>query len=160
MSPTSRRRLKVTVNGKPYLVEVGDLSRSPITVNVNGRPYLVTIEAGALEMVPADEPASALESVVRETSAPEKAPTPPGPGGPLVKQVKAPMPGNILDISVKPGDHVRFRQRLCSLEAMKMKNAVRSPRDGVIARVNVTEGQAVAHGDVLFTFEDRSLSGE
>jgi biotin carboxyl carrier protein len=36
---------------------------------------------------------------------------------------------------------------------MKMKNAIRSPRDGVIASVEVIEGQAVAHGDVLFTFE-------
>lgn len=160
MSPTSRRRLKVIVNGKPYLVEVGDLRSSPITVNVNGRPYLVNIEASALETLPADEPVSALESVVRETSAPEKAPTPPGPGGPLVRQVKAPMPGNILDIAVKPGDQVRFRQQLCSLEAMKMKNAIRSPRDGVIASVNVTVGQAVAHGDVLFTFEERSPTGE
>jgi biotin carboxyl carrier protein len=64
------------------------------------------------------------------------------------------MPGNILGIAVKPGDEVGFRQQLCSLEAMKMKNAIRSPRDGVIASVEVSEGQAVAHGDVLFTFAD------
>jgi biotin carboxyl carrier protein len=153
MNPIARRRLKVIVNGKPYVVEVGNLRASPITVNVNGRPYLVNIEAG-LETLPTDQPAIALESVVRETSAPEKAPVPPGPAGPLVKRVKAPMPGNVLDITVKPGDRVRFRQQLCSLEAMKMKNAIRSPRDGVIASVNVTEGQAISHGDVLFTFAD------
>ena len=153
MSSVPRRRVKVIVNGKPYVVEVGDLAASPITVSVNGRPYLVNVEATTLEMVAADAPAVALESVARETSAPEKAPTPPGPGGPLVRQVKAPMPGNILDIAVKPGDLVRFRQQLCSLEAMKMKNAIRSPRDGVIASVEVTQGQTVAHADVLFTFE-------
>ncbi len=153
MSSTSRRRLKVIVNGKPYTVEVGDLTASPITVNVNGRPYLVNIETARLETVPADEPVVALETVARETSAPEKAPIPTGPAGPQVHQVTAPMPGNILDIAVKPGDRVSYRQRLCSLEAMKMKNAIRSPRDGVIASVEVTEGQTVAHGDVLFTFE-------
>jgi biotin carboxyl carrier protein len=141
MNPVSRRRVKVIVNGKPYVVEVGDLAASPITVSVNGRPYLVNVEAAGLETVPADAPVVALESVARETSAPEKAPTPPGPAGPLVRQVKAPMPGNILDIAVKPGDRVRFRQQLCSLEAMKMKNAIRSPRDGVIASVDVAEGQ-------------------
>jgi biotin carboxyl carrier protein len=153
MNPVSRRRVKVIVNGKPYVVEVGDLAASPITVSVNGRPYLVNVEAAGLETVPADAPVVALELVARETSAPEKAPTPPGPAGPLVRQVKAPMPGNILDIAVKPGDRVRFRQQLCSLEAMKMKNAIRSPRDGVIASVDVAEGQKVAPGDVLFTFE-------
>ncbi|MFQ5576306.1 MAG: biotin/lipoyl-containing protein [Anaerolineae bacterium] len=148
-----KHRVKVVVNGKPYRVEVGDLTVSPLTVTVNGQPYLVNIEAGDLEILPGDTPWRTLESVTRETSAPEKAPPPPGPGGPLVKQVKAPMPGNILDIQVKPGDRVRFRQPLCALEAMKMKNTIRSPRDGVIATAAVSEGQAVAHGDVLFTFE-------
>jgi biotin carboxyl carrier protein len=153
MSPTSRRRVKVTVNGKPYLVEVGDLTASPITVSVNGRPYLVNIETAATRVATADEPVVVLETVARQTSAPEKAPVPTGPAGPQVDVVKAPMPGNILDIVVKPGDTVSFRQQLCSLEAMKMKNAIRSPRDGVIGSVEVAEGQAVAHGDVLFRFE-------
>lgn len=154
MSSAPRRRVKVTVNGKPYLVEVGDLTASPITVSVNGRPYLVNIEAAAEKVTPAEESAVALETVARQTSAPEKAPIPPGPAGPEVKLVRAPMPGNVLDIAVKPGDEVEFRQTLCSLEAMKMKNAIRSPRDGVIGSVEVYEGQAVSHGDALFTFAD------
>jgi biotin carboxyl carrier protein len=155
MSSKPRRRVKVTVNGKPYLVEVGDLRASPITVSVNGRPYLVNIEAAAEKTSPADEPEVALETVARRpTSAPEKAPMRPGPAGPQVGIVKSPMPGNILDIAVKKGDVVKFRQTLCSLEAMKMKNAVRSPRDGIIGSVEVHEGQTVSHGDVLFTFAD------
>lgn len=155
MSPTSRRRrLKVSVDGKPYLVEVGDLSTSPITVSVNGRPYLVSIETAPEKVMPAEEPPSTLETVARQTSAPEKMPIPTGPAGPEVSVVRAPMPGNILDVAVKPGDEVKFRQTLCSLEAMKMKNAIRSPRDGVIATVDVYQGQVVSHGDILFTFSD------
>lgn len=153
MSPTPRRRVKVVVNGKPYVVEVGDLMASPITVHVNGRPYLVDVDAAGLETIPLNAQVTALETVARQTSAPEKAPTPPGPAGPLVKQVRAPMPGNILDIAVKPGDSVGFGQPLCSLEAMKMKNIIRSPRDGVIATVETSNGQSVSHGAVLFTFE-------
>jgi biotin carboxyl carrier protein len=153
MSPYSKRRVKVTVNGKPYVVEIGNLAASPITVTVNGRPYLVDVEAAEAQAVPADDVATAFQAVARQTSAPEKAPMPTGPAGPRVSVVKAPMPGNVLDIAVKPGDAVKFRQQLCSLEAMKMKNAIRSPRDGVIASVEVTEGQAVTHGVVLFTFE-------
>ena len=65
----------------------------------------------------------------------------------------APMPGNILDIAVKPGDRVIHKQLLCNLEAMKMKNALRSPREGTIATVHVYEGQTVVYGDLLFTFE-------
>jgi propionyl-CoA carboxylase alpha chain len=63
------------------------------------------------------------------------------------------MPGDILNIAVKPGDKVVIGQQLCMLEAMKMKSAIRSARDAVIASVEVAEGQAVSHGDVLITFE-------
>jgi biotin carboxyl carrier protein len=157
----TKRRVKVTVNGKPYLVEVGDLSASPVSVSVNGNPYLVDIEAAEVEVTTSEEPAVALETVARPTSAPEKAPVPTSPAGPRVEAVRAPMPGNVLGISVKPGDSVSFRQVLCSLEAMKMKNAIRSPRDGIIASVEVSEGQAVAHGDALFTFaEDQTSTQE
>ena len=62
------------------------------------------------------------------------------------------MPGNIIGIEVQPGDQVKHGQTLLTLEAMKMKNAVRSPRDGVVATIEVTAGQTVAHGQVLVTF--------
>jgi biotin carboxyl carrier protein len=153
MSPDSKQRVKVTVNDKLYEVEVGDLAVSPITVHVNGRPYRVYIETGEVERVPADAPVTDPKTEGPPTSRPEKASAPTGPAGQQVGVVKAPMPGNILDIAVKPGDRVAVRQQLCSLEAMKMKNAIRSPGEGIIASVEVAEGQAVAHGDVLFTFE-------
>jgi len=153
MSPTSIRKVKLTVNGKPYLVEVGDLSTSPITVSVNGRPYLVNIETAPLKVAQADEATAAPETVVRQTSAPEKASIPTSGAGPTAKVVRAPMPGKIVEVFVKPGDKVSYRQQLCSLEAMKMNNAIRSPRDGVIASVKVTKGMDVAYSDVLFTFE-------
>ncbi len=152
MQPSVNRRVKITVNGKAYLVEVGDLEKTPISVNVNGQPYLVTIATDDLEIVPADASVATLDAT-RDTGAPEKVAKPAAPAGPSVTAVKSPMPGNVLDIQVKPGDKVSFKQRLCSLEAMKMKNAIRSPRDGVIATVEISEGQAVAHGEVLFTFE-------
>ena len=68
-------------------------------------------------------------------------------------EIKAPMPGTILDVAVKPGQSVKRGDRLCALEAMKMKNAIRSPRVGVIASVEVTEGRKVVFGDVLIRFE-------
>jgi biotin carboxyl carrier protein len=42
---------------------------------------------------------------------------------------------------------------LCALEAMKMKSAIRSPRAGVVAAVHVRDGQSVAHGEALVSFE-------
>ena len=154
MIPTSTRKVNVIVNDKTYLVEVGDLTASPITVTVNGRPYQVNVETVPEEIVLAHRPDVAPEASASPTLAPEKASVPTRPADSGVNEVRAPMPGNILDIAVKLGDQVSVRQQLCSLEAMKMKNAIRSPCNGVVATVEVIEGQTVAHGDLLFTFAE------
>ncbi len=109
-----------------------------------------------METRAAEPPAGqALEAVARPTAAPPKVPVAPGPAGPNVKDVRAPMPGTIGEIAVAAGEAVSFGQTLCVLEAMKMKSAIRSPRDGVIASVEVTAGQGVAYGKVLFTFQEK-----
>ncbi|GAB4440410.1 MAG: acetyl-CoA carboxylase biotin carboxyl carrier protein subunit [Anaerolineae bacterium] len=150
----SSRRVKVTVNGKGYLVEVlGSLTSSPVTVNVNGQPYVVDVEPADTIAKPTAASATALDTVVRETAAPPKAPTPTAPAGPSVPHLKAPMPGNIIEIKTQPGDRVKYGQPLMTLEAMKMKNAVRSPRDGVVATVEVSQGETVGHGQILVTFQ-------
>ena len=140
----SEQSLRIIVNGKPYLVEVDDLTASPISVRVNGKPFSVEIEPFR------ESPSGPAVPSPAEVSAAPKAVGAPGPS---VKEVIAPMPGNIMDIRVGVGDHVSYKQELCNLEAMKMKNSIRSPRDGVIAAVKVREGQTVAHGDLLFVFE-------
>ena len=63
------------------------------------------------------------------------------------------MPGVVLSISVAAGQSVARGQELCVLEAMKMKNSLKSPRAGVIAEIKASAGQTVGHGDVLLVFE-------
>ncbi|MFC4724132.1 acetyl/propionyl/methylcrotonyl-CoA carboxylase subunit alpha [Glycocaulis abyssi] len=63
--------------------------------------------------------------------------------------IKAPMPGKMLSLSVKPGDAVTKGQTLAVMEAMKMEMALTAPRDGVVDAVNAAEGQQVNEGDVL-----------
>ena len=154
MSPAPTRKVKVIVNDRIYLVELGDLSVSPITVTVNGHPYQVNVETIPDETASTHPPDVEPEAGIGPTSTTEKTIAPVVPVDSGGNEVRAPMPGNILDIAVKPGDQVSARQRLCSLEAMKMKNAIHSPRDGVITTVEVIEGQTVAHGDLLFTFAE------
>ncbi len=140
--------LRIIVNGKPYLVEVGDLTASPIWVRVNGKPFNVKIES--LQ----ESPLEGLEERGAAMPSPTRVSAEAAAGlESSVKEVIAPMPGNIMDIRVRVGDRVSYGQELCHLEAMKMKNSIRSPREGVIAAVKVREGQAVAYGETLFTFE-------
>ncbi len=155
MGPASKRRMKVVVNGKPYTVEVEDLATSPVRVTVDGRPFEVDIETIESEVAQVGPVAAPVQPAAVESMAPAGQPArpPAAPGSASSGEITAPMPGNILDILVEIGDSVSVGQELCSLEAMKMKNAIRTSRDGVIATIKVAEGQSVAHGDLLFTIE-------
>ncbi|MGP1275054.1 MAG: ATP-binding protein, partial [Caulobacterales bacterium] len=70
--------------------------------------------------------------------------------------IKAPMPGKVLSLSVKPGDTVSKGQTLAVMEAMKMEMALTAPRDGVIDAVNASEGQQVNEGDVLVALAEEA----
>ena len=74
-----------------------------------------------------------------------------GTGAAVASAVKAPMPGNILDVKVKAGDSVKAGDTLLILEAMKMENEISAPQDGTIASVNVRKGDVVNSGDLLCT---------
>jgi biotin carboxyl carrier protein len=67
--------------------------------------------------------------------------------GPL--EVKAIIPGKVAAVLVAAGDSVTAGERLLVIEAMKMQNELRAPRDGTIARVNVAPGENIDVGDVL-----------
>ena len=67
--------------------------------------------------------------------------------GPL--QVKAIIPGKVVAVSVKVGDQIMAGQQLLVVEAMKMQNELRAPRDGTIDRVGVAVGVNIEIGDLL-----------
>jgi biotin carboxyl carrier protein len=70
-----------------------------------------------------------------------------GAAGPL--QVKAIIPGKVVAVSVGAGDEVTAGQQLLVVEAMKMQNELRAPRDGTIERVGVAVGENIEIGDLL-----------
>lgn len=71
----------------------------------------------------------------------------------FVDDIKAPMPGLILDIQVTEGDKVEENSPLLILEAMKMENVLTSPRAGVIKSIQVQKGDAVDKNQILIEFE-------
>ncbi|GGH43857.1 acetyl-CoA carboxylase biotin carboxyl carrier protein subunit [Mangrovimonas yunxiaonensis] len=70
-----------------------------------------------------------------------------------INNIKAPMPGLILDINVSVGQEVKEDDTLLILEAMKMENVLTSPRDGVIKSISVSKGDAVDKNQLLLEFE-------
>jgi biotin carboxyl carrier protein len=73
-------------------------------------------------------------------------------GSGSLKEIKAPMPGLILDLKVAPGDVVKKGDVVLILEAMKMENSIKSPGDGVVKEVKVSLKQSVEKNQVLIQF--------
>ena len=73
--------------------------------------------------------------------------------GSLVNNIKAPMPGLILDVNVEEGQEVKEGDTLLILEAMKMENALTAPRDAVIKSIPVSKGNTVAKNELLIEME-------
>jgi acetyl/propionyl-CoA carboxylase alpha subunit len=69
-------------------------------------------------------------------------------GGPLA--VKAQMPGRVVRVLKATGDNVEKNTAVVVIEAMKMQNDIRAPRAGVIATLEVKEGESVSAGQLLF----------
>ena len=70
-----------------------------------------------------------------------------------VSDLKAPMPGLVLDIEVREGEQVKKGDALLILEAMKMENVIKSPSDGVIKKIAVNKGEAVEKNQLILNFE-------
>jgi glutaconyl-CoA decarboxylase len=131
------KKVTVIVEGCKYVVEVGDLRERPIKATVDQKTYYVQLpspgdSSESVESVPA------IESGIEDVDC---------------GSITAPMPGDILEVNVKPAQGVAVGDLICVLEAMKMKNMIRSSRAGVIATVDVTPGQSVDYGEILVTFE-------
>ena len=67
--------------------------------------------------------------------------------GPL--EIRAIIPGRVVSLAVVTGDTVVTGQPLLVLEAMKMQNELRAPRDGTVARIAALPGGTVELGDIL-----------
>lgn len=70
-----------------------------------------------------------------------------------VDDIKAPMPGLILEINVKKGQEVKEDDPLLILEAMKMENVITSPREGIIKSIKVKQADTVDKNALLIEFE-------
>lgn len=67
--------------------------------------------------------------------------------------VMSPMPGALIKMTVEEGEHVEIGQELCIVEAMKMQNIIRSPREGIISKCRAAEGASLRADEVIIEFE-------
>jgi biotin carboxyl carrier protein len=151
------RRYTLEVGGKPIVIEVQEVTADRYMVRVEGQDYEVRLTSDedvtdtviTPQMVPArGNHVSAAPPAPRPAANPPSLPRASTDGN-VVGALTAPMPGKILSVEVNRGDRVSRGQTLVTLEAMKMKNAIKSPYDGVVLEIAVRPEQTVAHGALL-----------
>ncbi|MDO5571300.1 MAG: acetyl-CoA carboxylase biotin carboxyl carrier protein subunit [Bacteroidales bacterium] len=72
---------------------------------------------------------------------------------PIFGEMKAHLPGTIIEIFIKEGQKVKKGELLLIHEAMKMQNRVRAPFDGVVKSINVTPGEKIKKGYLMLALE-------
>jgi biotin carboxyl carrier protein len=168
------RRYAVTVAGQARAVEIEELPGGELRAVVEGREtrmaprsvaagqYLwlegsrvvvtdvqpaggglaVTARGHTLMVDVADAQSRALAAVATRA---------PGKAGPLI--VRAPMPGRLVKVLVKAGEQAAAGKPLLVIEAMKMENEIRAPRDGRVRELRAAEGSTVEANQELLVLE-------
>lgn len=67
------------------------------------------------------------------------------------KQVTSPLPGVIIEVSVKEGQTIKAGQKLAIIEAMKMENEISASNDGTVTAIHVAKGDSVLEGAPIVT---------
>ncbi len=131
------KKYKVTVDGQTYTVIVEEIAAGE---HPSG-------ETGA----PAAAPAPPQRSTAPKAPPPQESATPQksAPAAAAALTVNSPMPGEILEVAVKPGETVNEGDVLLILEAMKMENEITAPRGGTVSAVRIKAGDTVGSGDPL-----------
>ena len=134
ISKVSESEYHMILNYKSYrLVIAEQLNDKELVIEVNGTRYPISLK---------DNFDILLEKLGMNSSANQ-----------LAKDVKAPMPGLVVDVLVTPGQEVEKDTPLLILEAMKMENILKSPGAGIIDKIFVHKKDAVEKNQVLIAFK-------
>lgn len=156
-------KLKVKVQDQYYEVDILDLNTRPVIAIVDGVEFEVwpqEVASFPTAQLTDQKPATATPGAAIPTASASPSPVTSTPLAAAATMLRAPIPGVVVAIKVHPGDEVSIGQELLVLEAMKMRNTIRSPRDGHISAVHVSNGQTVNHNDPLVEFAELGQSND
>ncbi|MCF8234949.1 MAG: biotin/lipoyl-binding protein [Bacteroidales bacterium] len=139
------KNFKFTIKGHVYEVEIQSFENNLAEIEVNGTPYEVEIHQEVKE--------SKTPVLVRKDFKPPKDAHKIKKQEEGMSQIKAPLPGTVLQVLVKTGDEVKKGDRLLVYEAMKMENNIMAEKSGKVKTLKVNPGDNVLEGDVLIEIE-------
>ena len=131
----SDRKSHLIFKNKSYSIEIIDTNtdKKTVTLKVNNNSYVVEVK-NQFDLLLSKLGMSNMTAKV-------------------IKNVKAPMPGLVIDVITKVGDEVKEGDNLLILEAMKMENVIKSPIEGKIKSIAINATDIVEKNQLLVEFE-------
>ena len=146
------KEYKFKINGNEYVVAVNGIADGVADVTVNGVGYNVELADGfASPSTAAPAPAAQAAPAPAAAAAPAPAAKPAAKPAGAGKAVKSPLPGVIIEVSVKEGQAVKAGQKVAVIEAMKMENEIAAESDGTVTAIHVNKGDSVLEGADIVT---------
>ena len=132
---------KFKINNEKYTTKILEYKGDNIRVEVNGIEYKVELEAEktvtAPQLIRSEKTRPDVSSAIKIDHTPD------------LKNIKAPIPGLVLTVLVKPGDKIDKGQAVIILEAMKMESEISAAAAGTVKEILVKEGETVQEGQIL-----------
>jgi biotin carboxyl carrier protein len=141
------KEYKFKIGGKEYNVTVNPKEGKFYDVTVNGATYEVEAENAPAAAPVAQSAPVPVQAAPAAAAAPAAKPAAAGAG----EKVESPLPGVIIEVSVKEGQAVKAGQKVAVLEAMKMENEIPAPKDGTVTEIHVHKGDSLQEGDPVVT---------
>ncbi len=149
---------QITIGGKAYAIESKSrLNDIRIEGTCNGKPFTAQVERGTLKnplALQVQHNGTRIEALVMSPRMAELHKLMPFKAPPdLSKYVISPMPGLLVEVSVKPGQKVQAGERVAVIEAMKMENVLFAAADGVVKKVVAAKGESLTVDQMIVEFE-------
>jgi acetyl/propionyl-CoA carboxylase alpha subunit len=126
-------KFHMLLENKSYSIEVVNNDSSEPIIKVNGKVYRPKVKT---------ETDLLLERLGMNVKTKKE-----------IKELKAPMPGLVVEYRVAPGDTVKEGDPLVVLEAMKMENILKAPGEAIVKSLAQEKGNAIDKNAILITFE-------
>ncbi|HOD53017.1 MAG TPA: biotin/lipoyl-binding protein [Candidatus Cloacimonadota bacterium] len=137
------KKYSMKINNENYQARIIEFTGNHAKVDVNGVEFVVELNtdnaATEPKIVQMEKPVPSVPKMRTD--------------GKLSNDIKAPIPGVIVNILKKEGDTVHAGDVVVTLEAMKMETEIMADCDGIIQKINVKEKSPVQEGDVLVTIQ-------
>jgi biotin carboxyl carrier protein len=149
---TSAHGLRLKIGGRQFEADVRKVGDSSFSVLIGNRSFDLEVVPEGDELIVASRGATTRVTLL-DTARRSRATVGGRPVMAGKAQLKAMMPGRVVNVLVSVGDEVALQQGLVVIEAMKMENELKSPKAGKVTEVKVTPGQTVEKGDLLIVVE-------